>query len=99
MPPSSIVRHVPNGKPAFETSSEVAEATTSRARGPQIPAVHHVEVASNSCAEPSAGRWSRNHLRSPIPWAPPVTTRNWSRPSRMIVRSDLIPPASLSSGV
>ncbi len=46
IPPSSIVRHVPNGKPAFDTSSEVAEATTSRARGPQIPAVHQDEVAS-----------------------------------------------------
>ena len=99
MPPTSIVRAVPNGKPSFETSSEVVAARTSRARGPQIPSVVSVEVASKSCAEPSAGRWSRNHLRSPIPWAPPVTTRKWSRPSRMIVRSDLMPPASLSSGV
>ena len=38
------------------------------------------EVRSASCAEPSAGRRSADHLWSTIPWAPPVTTRKYSWP-------------------
>jgi hypothetical protein len=57
------------------------------------------DVRSASCAEPSAGKLSRNHLRSDMPAAPPVTTLNRSSPSRMIVRSDLNPPLGLKTGV
>ena len=39
----------------------------SRARGPHRPSVHSALVWSVICAEPSAGRWSLNHLRSDIP--------------------------------
>ena len=52
----STIRQVPKGKPASETSSFVTEATTSRARGPQMPTVVRAEVASKSWAEPSVGR-------------------------------------------
>ena len=97
--PTSIVRQVPNGKPSCETSSLVTLARMSRARGPQRPIVVMAEVRSASCAVPSAGRWSANHLRSDMPWAPPVTTRKCSSPSRMIVRSDLKPPLGLRTGV
>ena len=45
---------------------DIAE-TMSRAAGPQIPRVVIVEVRSETCAEPSSGHWSRNHLRSPMP--------------------------------
>ena len=71
----------------------------SRARGPHSPSVHQPVVMSTSWALPSAGRWSANHLRSAMPWAPPVTTRKSSSPSRMIVRSDLKPPPGDSIGV
>ena len=43
-----MTRQVANGKPAFDTSSAVIEATTSRARGPQIPTVVHALVTSVS---------------------------------------------------
>src|SRR6266849_3003590 len=97
--PMSIERHVPNLNPSFETSSVVAAERMSRARGPHRPIVDIAEVRSCSWADPSAGRWSRNHFLSDMPEAPPVTTRNCSSPSRMIVRSDLNPPCGLSSGV
>ena len=57
-----MTRQVPNGKPAFETSSAVTAATTSRARGPQIPIVVFADVASNSWAEPSVGQVVREPL-------------------------------------
>ena len=101
-PPSSSSRQVPNGKPACETSSEVTDASTSRARGPHSPSVVHAEVRSAIDAAPSppsGGRWSANHFRSAIPVAPPVTTRNRCGPSRMIVRSPRNPPRSSSSEV
>ncbi len=77
----------------------VTDWTRSRARGPQTPIVYKAEVRSWTWTEPSAGRWSVNHFLSRMPIPPPVTTRKWSRPSRMIVRSATIPPAAFSSGV
>ena len=71
----------------------------SRARGPHRPSVVQAEVTSVSWALPSAGRWSENHLRSAVPWAPPVTTRKQLVASRMIVRSALKPPPGESIGV
>ena len=47
---------VRNGNPACETSSDVAPARMSRARGPHSPIVVNELVASNSCAEPSVGQ-------------------------------------------
>ncbi len=88
---------MPNLKPSLETSSDVVEETMSRARGPQSPIVVMEDVRSASCAPPT--RWSRNHFLSDIPAAPPVTTRKWSSPTRMIVRSDLNPPPVLNTGV
>ena len=97
--PISIVRQVPNRKPSCEMSSRVTEDRMSRARGPQSPSVVQADVTSVSCAEPSSGRLSMNHLRSAAPCAPPVTTRNVSSSSRMIVRSERKPPPGVSSGV
>ena len=97
--PTSIVLNVANGKPSFETSSLVTLSRMSRERGPQRPSVVHDEVRSTICAEPSSGRWSRNHFRSAIPWAPPVTTRKVSWSTRMIVRSERKPPRGVSTGV
>ena len=71
----------------------------SRARGPQRPIVVQAVVTSTSAAEPSSGSWSEKSLRSAIPWAPPVTIRNSSSPSRMIVRSERKPPPGASTGV
>src|SRR6185312_4475011 len=61
--------------------------------------VVRAEVRSARAAVPSAGRWSANHFFSAMPVAPPVTTRKWAAPSRMIVRSALNPPRSSSSEV
>ena len=97
--PMSMKRQVPNGKPSFETSASVIDCSRSRARGPQTPIVAQLEVRSVICTAPSSGRWSENHLRSRIPSAPPVTTRKWFEPSRMTVRSALIPPDVFSSEV
>ncbi len=68
MPPSSIVRAVPNGKPSFETSSEVAEATTSRARGPQIPSVRQ----RRGGVEQLRGAVRRQVVAEPLAVAHPV---------------------------
>ncbi len=77
IPPTSIVRAVPNANPWFDTSSEVAAPSTSRARGPHSPYVVKLfRVTSWSWAEPSAGRPSSKIFRSRIPMPPPVTTRN-----------------------
>ena len=84
--------------PSCETSSPVTLARMSRARGPQRPIVVQAVVTSTSVAEPSSGRRSRKSLRSAIPCAPPVTMRNSSSPSRMIVRSDLNPPPATEHG-
>src|SRR6266850_2153881 len=97
--PTSIVLQVPNLNPSLETSSEVTLDRMSRARGPHSPIVVIDEVRSETCADPSAARWSLNHFLSPMPEAPPVTTRNRSSPNRMIVRSDLKPPFGLRTGV
>ena len=86
-----------NGKPSFETSSLVIDARMSRARGPQSPTVHHVDVRSSIRASPA--RLSANHFLSAMPCAPPVTTRNRSSSIFMIVRSDLKPPLGVSTGV
>ena len=40
-----------------------------------------------------------NHLRSAMPCAPPVTTRNLSSAIRMTVRSERKPPRPSSTGV
>jgi hypothetical protein len=88
-----------NGRPSFETSSLVTLARRWRARGPQRPSVQISRVRSTIRAEPSSGRWSANHFMSAIPCAPPVTTRNVSSSTRMIVRSDLKPPLGASTGV
>src|SRR5256886_4681400 len=95
--PISIVRQVPNLNPSLETSSDVVLARMSRARGPHSPIVVIDEVMSASSAP--ATSWSRDHFPSDIPAAPPVTTLQWSSPSRMIVRSDLNPPFGLNTGV
>ncbi len=73
----------------------------SRARGPHRPTVESSSVWSVSVVEPSVdpGSWSANHLRSAMPCAPPVTTRKWSSPSRITVRSDVKPPLASSTGV
>ena len=71
----------------------------SRARGPQTPIVETSSVRSVSVVDPSSGSWSANHLRSAMPCAPPVTTRKWSSPSRITVRSDRKPPFASSTGV
>ncbi|CAB5021852.1 unannotated protein [freshwater metagenome] len=97
--PISTMRQVPNPKPSWLMSALVSDCTMSRARGPQIPNVVMVDVWSTTCAVPSAGHWSRNHLRSAMPWTPPETTRKCSSPSRMMVRSLLNPPFGLSTGV
>src|SRR5450759_2971332 len=84
-PPTSTFFQVLNGKPSFETSSLVSAERMSRARGPQRPTVHHVDVRSSIFAEPSFGRWSANHFLSAMPCAPPVTTRHVHLP-----RGDLL---------
>src|SRR6266849_7560344 len=96
-PSTETFFHVLNGKPSFETSSEVIADKTSRARGPQSPTVHHEDVRSSIDASPT--RLSANHFLSSIPCAPPVTTRNRSSSIFMIVRSDLKPPLGVSTGV
>ena len=68
----------------------------SRAFGPHRPIVESSSVRSTSVA-PST-RWSVNHLRSAMPWAPPVTTRKWSSPRRITVRSERNPPFASSTG-
>ena len=97
--PISIVSQVANGKPSCETSAPVSEPRMSRARGPQSPSVVQLEVRSKICALPSSGRWSRYHLKSAMPCAPPVTTRKWSSPSRITVRSERKPPLASRTGV
>ena len=86
---------VPNLNASWLMSLSVRLPRMSRALGPQTPIVVYAEVWSTTCAEPSAGMWSRNHLRSRLPWAPPVTTRKWLSPSRMIVRSARKPPPAV----
>ena len=97
MPSTSISRQVPNANPACDTSSAVTAASTSLARGPHSPIVVQAEVRSARNAP--AGRWSLIHLASDIPVAPPVTTRNRSSASRMMVRSARNPPFSSSHEV
>jgi hypothetical protein len=97
--PISIVSQVANGKPSCDTSALVSEPRMSRARGPHSPSVVQLDVRSKICAVPSSGRWSRYHLRSAMPCAPPVTTRKCSSPSRITVRSDRKPPRGVSTGV
>ena len=97
--PISISRQVPKRNPSCETSAPVTLARISRALGPQSPIVVKAFVWSTICAVPPSGAWSANHLRSALPCRPPVTTRKCSSPSRMIVRSDLNPPAPSSTGV
>ncbi len=69
----------------------------SRAFGPQMPIVETSSVTSASDA-PSA-RWAVNHCLSAQPCAPPVTTRKWSSPRRITVRSERKPPLASSTGV
>ncbi len=97
-PASSMVRQWPKGKPAWLTSASVTRGSTSRAWGPHSPKVVHDDVRSVTWADPSAGRWSLIHFFSVMPVPAPVTTRKWSVPRRMIVRSDLKPPSSLRNG-
>src|SRR5260221_613383 len=59
-PSTETFFHVLNGKASFETSSDVIDARMSRARRPQSPTVHHVEVKSSICAVPT--RLSANHF-------------------------------------
>src|SRR5260370_651342 len=53
--PTSIVRHMPNLKPSFETSSEVTPARMSRALRPHSPIVVMEEVRSERAAVPFRG--------------------------------------------
>ena len=99
VPLMSTSRQLRKPKPASETSSAVSEARMSRARGPQSPMVLTSSVRSVSVVAPSSTSWSVNHLRSAMPCAPPVTTRNRSSPSRITVRSERKPPAGSSTGV
>ena len=94
-----ISRQVRKPKPSSETSSEVSEARMSRARGPHSPIVETSSVTSVSVVAPSSGSWSVKVFRSAMPWAPPVTTRKWSSPSRITVRSERKPPLASSTGV
>ena len=58
----AISRQERKPNPASETSSEVSEATMSRARGPQMPIVDTSSVRSvRSWSPSSSGRWPANH--------------------------------------
>ncbi len=92
-PPIEIVIARPNGRAALERSSAVVAATTSRARGPQIPITACSALASRSDTAPSAGSMcDRSQPRSESTVPAPVTTRKWSAASRVTVTSATMPP-------
>ena len=87
------------GNPPSLTSSSQTRLSRPRALGPHRPTQHRPDETSATLTERSSGRCDLIQSRSWSPIAPPVTTRKRSLPSRVTVRSHLIPPLGVSIDV
>ena len=67
----------------------------SRARGPHSPIVETSSVRSVRVVGRRRAGGRRTTCGRPCPCAPPVTTRKWSSPSRITVRSERKPPCGV----